>query len=308
MQRFIIKEPKYEYKSMRMYYKSIDEAKQKHPDAEITIDMDKSFIDSVEKIKALSEHTFHDYKGREVWKIPHNGKFILYRQYEYDGEYIDGCDYQRWDNVFGMNPITWTASDPKNFEKLFLRSKPFYDGQLFISLKELRKRKAKRFYNKSGRAYWKDNNGLFYMAMKYDLPGAAENEEYEKFKDNRNAVRVWYGTEPAFGKTKWFDNMDSFLQFFNNEKESHPSYLPKLQYRIREKGYKKLPPTDRKVVCALPYIDIDTEISLAQRDTANINAISRMIAKMWCDQIKDADIDLVEDIVKKYMEVNDNVL
>lgn len=305
MERFIIKDRSYGYKPMRLYYNNIDEAHERFPDAVITIDRDKSFVKSVEKIKAFTEATFCDYRRREVWQIPYSGRFILYRQYVDGDEYLDGCEYQRWDNLIGTTPVGWTVSNPKEFEELFLKEKPSRSDELFVSQKEIKKRKAQKFYNKNNKIYWRDNEGFFYKANKYDLPDKKAKEEYERFKGNQEAVFVWYGTEPAFGKREWFDGMDSFMDFFEEKKQNNPHYLADLHYNVLKKGYKKLAPDERKVIIALPYIDIDKELLLARRATANENGICHIVANVWCNQIGYKNIDWVEDIVKKYMEIKE---
>ena len=313
MERFIIKDAKYDYRPIRLYYSNIEEARQKYPDAEITIDADKNFLESVEKIKAMSEHTLYDYRQREIWKIPYNNKYILYRQYiDEDGHYIDGCDYQRWDNITSTYPFAWTSSTPEEFAELFVIEKPFYDRENpCISQKELKKKKAKKFYNKNNKSYWRDANGLFYKADKCDLPNTVDKEEYKRFKGNTEAVYVRYGTEIAFSERDWFDNIDSFIEFFNDKKKSHPPYLGDLEYEVLKRGYKYAAPNERKVIIALPYIDVDKEIKLARKDTANENSIVRTVANIWCNQMdgikffgnSHGNIEWVEDIVKKYMEL-----
>ena len=60
----------------------------------------------------------------------------------------------------------------------------------------------------------------------------------------------------------------------------------------------------------MPYIDIDKEINLAKKDTANENSISRTVANIWCKQMEGIrffgmpcnNIEWVEDVVKRYIE------
>lgn len=313
MERFIIKDIKYDYRPMRLYYTDIEKARQKYPDAEITLDTDIEYLNSVEKIRAISIETLYDYRGRMVWKIPHNNAYILYRQFiDEDGEFIDGCEYQRWDNITSTIPFGWNISTPKEFEELFIKEKPLYDKERpCISKKELKKKKAKKFYGKNGKYYWLDTDGLFYCADKANLPNKADNEEYKQFKDNAKAVYVRYGTEVAFSERKWFDSMESFIEFFKDKKKNHPTYLAELEYEILKKGYTKSAPEDRCVIVAMPYIDIDKEIKFAKKDTANENSIIRTVASIWCKQMEGigffgtpcSNIEWVEDIVKRYMEI-----
>lgn len=306
MIRFIIKDEMYN-KPVRLYYNNYEEARQKYPNAEITVDTDTEYLKYVTEIKSLAAKRFYDCKGREIWKIPHNNSYILYRQFtdKDEGNYIDGCTYQRWENGKTTNPILWDISTPKEFCKTFLQKKPICDSyQPCISLKELKKRKAKKFYNKNGKCYWVDGNGYFYGADKCDLPNKNEKEEYKRFNGNPEAVYVSYGTEIAFRERGWFDNLEQFLQVFEPLVEENSSYY----YEILKVGYKKEAPENRNVIVALPYIDIDTEIKLTKRNTANENSIAHTVAKIWCKQMSPffgntySNMDWVEDIVKKYME------
>lgn len=310
MERFIVKEG--DLRPMHLYYPNIEEARKHHPTAEITIDTDKEYLKLVERIKGKSVGNLYDYRGREIWKIPYNNDYILYRQYkDENGNYIDGCMYQRQDNTRLTTPLFWDMSTPKVFEEAFLTEKPLYDRENpTISQKELKKRKAKRFYSKNGKVYWKDVNGFFYTADKAALPNKVQKEEYERFKNNFEAVYVSYGSELAFRERGWFESKEKFIEFFNEQKKNHPPYMAELNYEILKRGYKKLPPEDRKIIAVMPYIDIDMEIKFAKRETANQNIVSRAVAKVWCNQMNGikffgtpgSNVDWVEDIVKKYME------
>lgn len=80
MERFVVK--KDGLRPMHLYYPNIEEARKHHPTAEITIDTDKEYLKSVERIKGKSVDNLYDCRGREIWKIPYNNDYILYRQYK----------------------------------------------------------------------------------------------------------------------------------------------------------------------------------------------------------------------------------
>lgn len=73
-----------------LYYPSLSDCQQAYPDAIITENTDTSYLEYIEKIKQKSMKTLLDYRDREIWKVPYNGSFILYKQYICDGEWIDG--------------------------------------------------------------------------------------------------------------------------------------------------------------------------------------------------------------------------
>lgn len=179
-----------------------------------------------------------------------------------------------------------------------------------ISLKELKKRKAKKYYNKNRVSYWVDDKGCFYEADKGILPNKKKIEEYDHFKGNKEAVFVSYGKEVFNCKKKWFDSIEQFLDFFEKEEADFPPTSGTLKYSILKTGYTLIAPDERKIISALPYIDVDKEIIYAAENTANKNAVYWIVARKWIKKMEGIkyfekvcyDTDWVEDMIKQYVQ------
>jgi len=283
--------------TLRMYYNTLDEVQLKYPNCKITLDTDTSFVEYINKIKEIVTEILYDYRGREVWKISHNLAFILYRPYFDDGEYIDGCEYQRWDNIGYITPIGYIMSNPKRFYEEFC-IKPISKPIETISLNEWKKLKTIKFYNKNNNQYSIDKDGYFYYADKTDLPIKKKIEEYNKFKGD-NSVLVHYGVMGSPNtKCQWFTSLDEFYKIFKDMQQQHNPVFGDLGYNIKRKGYYKTHPNDRKTIFRLPYINISSK---------NINNISKEWARVMCeyrwfgnDFMKNRE--LAEDILNKYFE------
>lgn len=278
----------------------------------IPIKTPETYLDTIFKIKAVSEKVLYDGLGREIWKIPHNMGYILYRPYKDGLNYCDGCDYQRLDNSSHMATTFWTCSTPQEFLQLFLKEKPYYDrNEPCISQKQLKAKKTTKFYNKNGVTYWFDDKGLFYVANKHFLPTKKDREEYAKFKDNPKTVYCEWGTGTGILRHRaWFDSFDDFKEFFEQERTRTPSYLGGLQYKLLKTGYKKPEPSERKVITVMPYIDLNNELKCEHNDTANDNYCIHAVACTWCKQMEGIkyfgeplkNINWVEDVIKHYIE------
>lgn len=266
---------------------------------------DTTYLEYVEKIKENSIETLFDYRGREIWKIPYADKYILYRPYIQDGEYLDGGEYQRWDNIQYVNPIGFIMCEPKEFYEMFLNDKHIKLPIDVVSLNDMKKLKAKRFYNKENMAMWFDNNGYFYYADKHDLPSKKTKEEYEKFKNNPNAVYVRYGTEVAFmSNLEWYSSKEEFLDKFHQEELNHPTYLSKLYYEIKKLGYNRMNPNDYKVIFRLPYFNLQKEYDISTTKDY------RHLAHSWRKRMNGSkrfpdywnNEDWVEKLIEKYFK------
>lgn len=261
---------------------------------------DETFKTYVEQIRQSSSNVFLDYRGREVWEIPHGNGHILYRQFVDDsGEYLDGCDYQRWDNIGTLIPCLKTLSTPEEFYNDFLhQSTETRIRSELVSLETLKQSKAKVIYNKNGLKFWKDDNGLLYGARKQWLPTKADRAEYSKFHDNKEAALISYGTEVAFRKTQWFESMEEFAQFFAPIKRENSSMC----YEVRRAGYRKLPPEQRRLIIAFPSFDLRGEIALAKQDTANKTAVAKKVLNAWIGKAEQGTRELAEALIHVYLE------
>lgn len=175
-----------------------------------------------------------------------------------------------------------------------------------VTPKEIKKMKAKKFYNKGGETLWVDSLGYIYSAEKIVLPNKYNKAEWERFHDNPNAVLVEYTlATPSniYGnsKIKWFDSIDAFLQFYQAEKAKVPSYVTSPRYEIKKIGYKKIKPEDRKVILRLPYINLDMELAYCTSVVDIALSWSKMCDKSWQGGYFDC-YDYLIDVVKHYKE------
>ena len=150
-----------------------------------------TYLEYVEKIKLSAAETSLNYKGKLVYKIPHNSAHVLVQLLcdMIDGKpfYYDSVQFQNHD-VAWVLPVTWEMSTPQEFCERFLADAPLELPIEAISLRELKSLKPTRFWFKNNRAYYRDTHGYFYFVDKRDLPNKKSREEYSKFKGNSDAV------------------------------------------------------------------------------------------------------------------------
>lgn len=284
--------------TLKMYYETASEAKKHFPETvDITENFDETFKLYIEKIKACSTTELTDIFGRNIWVIPHGKGQILYWQYEDEsGEWIDGCAFQRFDNVGTMYPITKNISSPQEFYEMFLDKPETKQNDVeLISINDLKRRKAKIYLRQNNMKYWIDADDMFYAAKNEWLPTKTSKEEYEMFCGSEDAVLVSYGTEVAFRTTKWFKNLSEFEEFFKERQSKNSS----LYYEVLKRGYKRKSPEDRKLIISFPYIDIDKEVWLARNETANSNSVVNHVFNTWFGKTNDNIRDVAEPLIKE---------
>ncbi len=173
----------------------------------------------------------------------------------------------------------------------------FKEVTIIISLKELRKRKAKKFFNKENLCFWIDNDGRFYFANKHSFPTKQQIQEYALLKDNKNAVLVRWGKD--YGrKTAWFEDFNTFETIFKAERAAMPAVMGDLTYFIIKTGYPKTNPIDRKVIYELPKFDVLHILEDDKRMYANINYAYRHTARIWCKEAFGEEYFDYEEIVE----------
>lgn len=309
MNRWVVKIPD-SGRVLKYYANTADDVRRIFPDAiSIRQISDDTYIEFVGKISDISSQRMLDYKGREVWEIPYNGGRILYRQFVDDnGDYLDGCEFQRWDINRKVLPLLWTISTPRDFFESFLDDEiPQVETQVFVSINELKRRHAKKIWNKDGVAYWEDPNGLFYQADKACLPTKKDREFWQEFNGNSNAVFASWGTEVAFRKRRWFSSIEAFMEFFSKEAENLPPAMGTLRYEILRKGYKRPHPDDRKLVLSLPYINLEKEVHMSRREYADTKKIVDMVSKSWQNRMTPSkfgwDFTWLDEMVSRLISV-----
>ena len=77
--------------------------------------------------------------------------------------------------------------------------------------------------------------------------------------------------------TRWYDNESELLKIFNEKKKDYPAAYATPRYEILKRGYKKLPPNDRKVILRLPYINLGKELKLKTPKQEIVYAWSKML-------------------------------
>lgn len=108
---------------MKLFYRTLEQAYENNPNCKITESDDYEYLKYVEKIKNNIIETKLDYRKREIHKIKVDYGFIFLRFYEQDGIYLDGLDFQVWDNNRMISPITWTAGEPEEFYNEYIKTK-----------------------------------------------------------------------------------------------------------------------------------------------------------------------------------------
>lgn len=248
-------------------------------------DTDTSYMNYINKIKDKSELISKNDK-KQLYKYPNNDSFILVKLYTDGEDYYDYCEFQRWDCRGLQNPISFVLSNPKDFCELFDKYVIELPQGFVVTPKEIKKMKAKKFHNKDGEVLWVDDIGYIYSSNKFDLPNKNNKSEWERFRDNPNAVLVNYVLATPSNMynpehTKWFESEESFLQFYKEEKEKVPACATSPRYEIKKIGYRWIKPEDRKVILRLPYINLDMELAYGTSIADIALSWSKMCDKSW---------------------------
>jgi len=285
-----------------------------NPEAiQITECTDYSYLTYIKKIKAASVETLHDYRGRNVYKIPLNSAYVLVRLYcsSEEGEeyFFDGCEFQRHDEHGFTPPIFWTSSTPEEFYNQFVHTEPYTILPVeVLSLNELKKVDPTRFYNREGRVFYRDRYGYFYFAHKQRLPNKKDHEEYARQKNNPLAIKVSYGTSVKEAQTAWFSSEEEFIAVYDLFVQDTPPTFGTPYYTVRERGYTKIAPADRKVIFRLPYFNLERELAYEEKGCRNTKSTIHCIARKWCGMFEGykqfaepfKNLDWVEELIKQW--------
>ncbi|MGL6174867.1 MAG: hypothetical protein ACRC1P_09720 [Cellulosilyticaceae bacterium] len=309
MNRWLVTKP--DGLQLKLYYPNMVAATERNPNCTIEEYIDQTYLRYVGSILESATEFIVDFKGRKLYKIPHNSGYILVRLAfdEEDNTYYDFLEYQRRDENTMITPITFTWSTPKEFYELFLEEPGKSKDFIRLSNRELKKIKPTKFYNKNNRAFWFDKNGYFYYADKSALPGKKDKEEYEKFKDNPKAVFVkWDVPLKHSWKIGWFESFDVFMDEFKKVQEETPVSFATPRYDILRYGYTKKHPDDRGAIFRFPHFDIEKEYIVA--DTLNDKSRYHKMAGAWAKMLEGKkyagdwfdQIELFEDLINRYYE------
>ena len=262
---------------------------------------DNSYLEIIDIIKSKAIKSYADYKGDYVYHIPHLDFYIKVKLLQHNGEYLDGVMYQRWDMLGLTYPVLWSLSSIKDFYDTFIGeendTEPLPVG--FVSMKDIKKSKAVKIINKKNISVWADKDGYIYYSDKFSLPNKKNKEEYDRFHDNTDAVlakMIFYSDTT----TRWYDNESELLRVFNEKKKDYPTAYATPRYEILKRGYKKLPPDDRKVILRLPYINLGKELKLKTPKHHIVNCWNKMLFE-YGYEISDDDLLFIINAYEEYI-------
>ena len=273
-------------KPLVLYGDTPDEIREKwncvDNDCDIVPYENDEYIDVIDKIKEKAEYITSfkkcDYEIRELYVIYLYGYKISLRLSKdlRDDKYYDFCEYQCSSGEL-MSPITWNTGSISHFcdSVPILSDIPNKEQGYVVTPKELKKIKPVKFYNSNGETYWRDSDGYFYTASKYDLPNKKNKAEWEQFHDNPDAVLIqyWSGTYHE-RHIVWFDNISVFMGQWKDIVKNAPSYCAVPKYEIIKRGYTKVKPDDRRVIFRLPYFPVDMD-----------NRPAEFLARVWVNEV-----------------------
>lgn len=122
MNRWLVKtnDKSLRYPTFKWYAPTIQEVQNQFPEAEITQDFNKSYLEYIEKIKEKSEYNMvYDRKGREVYAFKvSDGHLVVKLSKDEDG-YLDIAFYQLWKYKRFLDPVGFILSNPKHVYDLF---------------------------------------------------------------------------------------------------------------------------------------------------------------------------------------------
>ena len=262
---------------------------------------DNSYLELIDIIKSKSIKSYTDVKGNEVYHIPHLDSYIKVKLLQHNEEYLDGVMYQRWDMLGLTYPVLWNTSSVKDFYDTFI-NEPDKSEQLsveFVSMKYIKKIKANKICNKKNVVIWFDNDGYFYHVDKWFLPNKKWKEEYDHFHDNADAVlaRLSFYIDET---TRWYDSEEDMLKVFNEKKKDYPTAYATPKYEILQRGYKKLPPDDRRVILRLPFINLSKELKLKTPKQEIVYVWSKMLFE-YGYEISDDDLLFIINAYEEYI-------
>ena len=262
---------------------------------------DNSYLEIIDIIKSKAIKSYTDYKGDYVYHIPHLNSYIKVKLLQHNGEYLDGVMYQRWDMLGLTYPVLWSLSSVKDFYDRFISEVNDTESLPveFLSMKYIKKSKAVKIINKKNIAVWADKDGYIYYSDKFSLPNKRDKEEYERFHDNSDAVlakMIFYSDIT----TRWYDNESELLKIFNEKKKDYPAAYATPRYEILKRGYKKLPPDDKKVILRLPYINLSKEFKLKTPKQHIVDCWSKMLFE-YGYEISDDDLLFIINAYEGYI-------
>lgn len=110
---------------LKLYFTSINEAKNQYPDAKITENNDYRYLKYIEKIQSAAVQSAskeREFETREVYKLelPIGTALVRMSKDNNDGVYYDFCEYQIMEKTDFVYPIGFIWSNPQEFVEKYM--------------------------------------------------------------------------------------------------------------------------------------------------------------------------------------------
>lgn len=218
-----------------------------------------------------------DSKGREYREIKWNGGTCVYRvdKYKQDGQYYDLVEYRK-DNYCCSTRMLWSLCSAEDFIDMFLVEVPQKEIGWCVTLKEVKKLCGKLLFKWEGFSVWRDNDGYLYYGTQFSW-GKHFKEEYKTMSKHREtAILVAYrDIKRSLQCHSWFASESDWTNHWNQMLSEIKPYEASPTFHIEKRGYRKKPVEERKLICRLRYMNIETELR-----TENTNTVCQMFANL----------------------------
>lgn len=260
MNRYIVKTAD---GTIRLYSPDIDYIQKQYPNATITLDEDKSYMEYIDNI--INSSSFLPMYGECYRYINLIGQTIYIKLLtDGKGEYLDGIQYKVDNNLY-VKPILWTLTSPQEFWEewstviLSNRTQERYTPKEFKKLTP----KPKKLCKVYGRQWWYDDNGYVYVDTAI---GSYKSrvERWKEFHDNPDAlcVKIWWGNHHR-AEVNWYHNEAEFRADFKEKFDNTPTYAQTPEYSILKFGFNSPHPDTVKSRTRLPFLKLGSSTTMA---------------------------------------------
>lgn len=90
------------------------------------------------------------------------------------------------------------------------------------------------------------------------------------------------------------------FKVFNEKKKDYPTWAATPKYEIMQRGYKKLPPDDRRVILRLPYINLNKEIKL-KTPKQEITYVWGKLLRMYGHEMSEDEFLMIINAYEEYI-------
>lgn len=291
---------RYNVGGIKLYSDNIESLKQSFPEYAYNIE-EIPILEESDKIKIKELIDLSTQVRGEIYSLPYNGGYILYRVMQHEGQYIDGIEYQRHDEHKLVKPVLKDICSINKFYQTFYPKHELLPPVL-LSKNKFDKIKPKPicFDRKGTYSKYVDSMGYIYLIPR-KLPWNKKGMElYNKFKDNPGlAVRARIRSA-TFGhlkeaRTDWFESEQALIDECNKIDS-----ISGVAYEIKQRGFNPKHPKERKLIMRLPYLNFDAIENIRGAAVNWIKVCNGFITVRTEDEQK--AVELFEDIIKKYLE------